>query len=45
VFVLIKGKAVFAHAVKVHETADIEPLILNLGTRWRRVVSLSPRPL
>jgi len=34
-FVLIKGKVVFAHALKAHETVDIEPLVLNLGTRWR----------
>jgi len=44
-FVLIKGKVVFAHALKAHETAHIESLILNLGTGWRWVVSLSPRPL
>jgi len=45
IFVLIKGKVVFAHALKAHETADIEPVILNLGARWRWVVSLSLRPL
>jgi len=25
--------------------ACIAPLILNLGTRWRRVFNLTPRPL
>jgi len=26
-------------------SGDVAPLILNLGTRWRIVVSFTPRPL
>jgi hypothetical protein len=33
------------HTVKHTEgSRDIAPLIINLGTRWRCVVSYSPRP-
>jgi len=34
------------HATKAHwGSRDTTPLILNLGTRWRRVVSFTPRTL
>jgi len=30
---------------KLRRHGCIAPLILNLGTRWRRAVNLTPRPL
>jgi len=33
------------HAIKAHcGSGDIAPRILNLGTKWRRVVSFTLRP-
>jgi len=34
------------HVPRTHEVeSSIAPIIVNLGTRWRQVVSLTPRPL
>jgi hypothetical protein len=34
------------HAMKMYwRSGDTNPRILNLGTRWRYVVSFTPRPL
>jgi hypothetical protein len=34
------------HAIKAYwESGGIAPRIIDLGTRWRRVVSFTPRPL
>jgi hypothetical protein len=27
------------------ENGDIDPYVLNLGTRWKRVIILMPRPV
>jgi len=41
-----KGKVVAIHAIKIYRVSGgIAPLILNLGTRRRRVVGLTPRSL
>ena len=39
------GKAILNYAVTAHWKRGITPLILKLGTRWRRVVNFTPRPL
>ena len=33
------------HEIKGYNNGGIAPLILNIGTRWRWVVSFTPRPL
>ena len=39
-------KDVTVHAMKVHrESREIAPLLLNLGSRWRRILSFKYRPL
>ena len=40
-----RGKAILNYAMQAHWNRGIAPLILNLGTRWRRVVNFTPRPL
>jgi len=41
-----KGKGVPLHVVKAYAgSSGIDPLILNLGTRWRRVSNFTHRPL
>jgi len=32
------------HAMKIHGRRYIDPVILNLGTGWRRVVNFTSRP-
>jgi len=45
-FRICKGNVVSVHVVKAHgRSRSIAPLILNLGTRWRRIVSHTPRPI
>ena len=40
------GKVVPVHAMKAYRgRRSIAALILNLGTRWRRVFNFTPRPL
>jgi hypothetical protein len=42
----IKCKVVPAHATKVYsKNGGTPPLILNLGTRWRQVINMTPRPV
>jgi hypothetical protein len=48
--VIVKGKVVLFltehHAMKVYwGSGGIAPRILDLSTRWRRVISFTPRPL
>jgi hypothetical protein len=41
-----KGKLVQVHALKACSgSRGVAPLILNIGTRWNCVVSVTPRPL
>jgi len=40
-----KGKVVPVHAMKTHSRSrDILPVIPNLSTRWRGVISFTLRP-
>lgn len=42
----IKSKVVPVLVMKAHKgNRSIAPLIINLGTRWRRVVIVTPLPL
>jgi hypothetical protein len=44
-FRLCEGNVVSVHVTKAHgRSRSIAPLVLNLGTRWRRMVSHTPRP-
>jgi len=39
------GKFARVHGKKVHEWGGIDPLILDMSTIWRLMVSLKPRSL
>ena len=42
---MLKGEVVRVHAMKAYRgIRGIDPLILNLGTRWRSVVRFTSRP-
>jgi hypothetical protein len=41
----IRGKVVSMHALKTWERGGIAPFILNLGSRWSRMLSFVHRPL
>jgi hypothetical protein len=44
--VLEEGKVVLLHAMKADKGRGvIAPLMLNLGNRWKWVISFTPRPL
>jgi len=39
----VKGENVFVHAIRVYgESRSIAPLILSLGTSWKKVVNFAP---
>ena len=41
-----KGKAFLVHAMESYrDSRDKAPLILNVGTRWRWALNITPRPL
>jgi hypothetical protein len=45
-FIITESKVVPVHAMKAYKgSGSVNPLILNLGARWRLVVNFMPWPL